>query len=106
MALDAVEQERRAFCHAGRNFRDGPDLMARIGAVNAPQRRDAVDLVDKCAKVLVGHERCSGCRNDRTNRYGSLATHSRPSAAVAGKISDLITTATAPELSSISPMSM
>src|SRR5215470_7144288 len=36
----------------------------------------------------------------------SFAFHSWPSAVLAGKISDLITTGTAPELSSISPMSM
>ena len=38
IALDAVEQQRRALRHPGRNLRDGANLMMRIGTGGLPIR--------------------------------------------------------------------
>jgi hypothetical protein len=49
---------------------------------------------------------CVDARSEYVAASAVAFFHSWPSAALAGKISDLITTGTAPELSSISPMSI
>ena len=55
MALDAVEQQRRAFRRAGRDLGDAAELEARIGAVDATQRAELVHLLDESAQILVDH---------------------------------------------------
>jgi len=47
ITLDGIEQQRRTIRHAGRHLGDGADLMMRVGARDAPQRAEGVDLGDE-----------------------------------------------------------
>ena len=55
MALDAVEQQRRALGRAGCDLGDAAELEFRIGAMHAPQRAKLVHLLDEAAQILVDH---------------------------------------------------
>ena len=55
IAFDPVEQQRRAIGHAGCDLGNAADLMARIGALDAPQRLESLDLGDEFTKILVRH---------------------------------------------------
>ena len=50
---DGIEQQRRAFRHAGRNLRDRADLVMRIGARDVPQRAQRLDLADEVPKIPI-----------------------------------------------------
>src|SRR5262249_61149601 len=50
VALDIVEQQRRAFLVAYR-LGDGADLDVPVGAVDPPQLAKVLDLADEAAKV-------------------------------------------------------
>src|SRR5262249_35659846 len=56
-ALDVVEQQRRAVRLPGCHLGDAAELEARIGAGDAAQRAERVDLGDEFAEVFVGHVR-------------------------------------------------
>ena len=62
IALDAVEQQRRAFRGARRDLGDAAELELRIGAMHAPQRAKLVHLLDEAAQILVHHECPPHCR--------------------------------------------
>ena len=55
MSLDAIEEQCRTIGHASRDLGDAADLMVRIGALDAPQRLECVDLGDEFAKIFVRH---------------------------------------------------
>ena len=49
-ALDVVEQQRRTLRRPGRDLGDAAELEMRIGAGDATQRSELVDLRDELAK--------------------------------------------------------
>ncbi len=49
VALDAVEQQRRALGRAGCHFGDAAELELWIGAMHAPQHAKLVHLLDEAA---------------------------------------------------------
>ncbi len=94
--------QQRAIWAALRSINPFPPYIIPVSFRPVPQ--------DACDGFRCGMQECRV--SSRTESYFEIgvaafvAFHSWPSAALAGKISDLITTGTAPELSSISPMSM
>src|SRR5689334_5600794 len=55
VALDMLEQQRRAFGSACRDLGDAAELELRIGAVHVSQRAELVHLLDEAAQILVDH---------------------------------------------------
>ena len=53
IALDAVEQQRRALRQSGRDLGDAAELDMRIGIHDAPQRAELFDLGNEFAQILV-----------------------------------------------------
>jgi hypothetical protein len=51
--LDAIEQERRAIRHPGRDLGDAAKLDMRIGIHDAPQCTELLDLGDEFAQIPV-----------------------------------------------------
>ena len=56
-ATDPIEQEGGTIREAGGHLGDAADLMLQIGAVDAAQRAQIVDLFDEVPQIPIAHSR-------------------------------------------------